>query len=84
MRLSHFSRLSEIPDVAFYSLQKGSAAAQTGLELIDFTAELNDFSDTAALVGALDLVIAEQEVQRQQRGQQGGDPQNSRSEDPQD
>jgi tetratricopeptide (TPR) repeat protein len=58
MQLSHFSRLSEIPNVAFYSLQKGPAAAQTGLELIDFTTELNDFADTAALVGALDLVIA--------------------------
>jgi ADP-heptose:LPS heptosyltransferase len=38
-------------------LQKGPASAQTGLELIDFTSELNDFADTAGLINALDLVI---------------------------
>ncbi len=58
MRLSHFAPLSGIGNIVFYSLQKGSAAAQSGLELIDFAAELNDFSDTAALVSGLDLVIA--------------------------
>ena len=35
----------------------GAASAQTGLELIDFTSELNDFADTAGLINALDLVI---------------------------
>src|SRR5262249_20094419 len=42
------------------SLQKGAAAAQTApeeLHLIDWTPELDDFADTAALVSELDLVI---------------------------
>jgi hypothetical protein len=49
--------------VAWFSLQKGPAAEQSahppaGMELHDFTADLNDFGDTAALMDALDLVIA--------------------------
>ena len=53
--------LSHIEGVSFYSLQKGAAAdpkAATAMRLRDFTAELNDFSDTAALISALDLVIS--------------------------
>ncbi len=45
----------------FVSLQKGPPAAQippAGLVLHDFTAELKDFADTAALIEALDLVIS--------------------------
>jgi ADP-heptose:LPS heptosyltransferase len=41
-------------------LQKGPEAGQArsaGLELIDFTQELTDFAETAALVENLDLVI---------------------------
>ena len=30
----------------------------SGLDIVDFTAELEDFSDTAALVAALDLVVS--------------------------
>jgi len=55
-------------DIAFYSLQKGQpaeseltelkAAGWQGPELIDFTAALRDFSDTAALIENLDLVIS--------------------------
>jgi hypothetical protein len=51
------------PRVAFYSLQKGPPAAQAadakkfGIDLTDWTAELNDFADTAALIHHLDLVI---------------------------
>ncbi len=46
-----------------FSLQKGEAAKQAahppgGLELIDWTGELNDFADTAALIANLDLVIS--------------------------
>jgi tetratricopeptide (TPR) repeat protein len=54
----------EIPHVRFYSLQKGPAAqqlAQTpelGARLVDYTDELTDFADTAALVANLDLVIS--------------------------
>jgi len=49
-------------DVSFYSLQKGEAAAQAaspppGMRLIDLSARILDFSDTAALASLLDLVI---------------------------
>jgi tetratricopeptide (TPR) repeat protein len=55
--------LAEISGIEFYSLQKGEAARQAsnqteGLQLIDYTAELNDFADTAALIANLDLIIA--------------------------
>ena len=55
-------------DVEFYSLQKGQQAELELVELmrdnwegphvIDFTSELIDFSDTAALIDNLDLVIS--------------------------
>jgi ADP-heptose:LPS heptosyltransferase len=55
------AHLASVPDVAFYSLQIGAGAAQAAadaaLELIDLTPRLQDFSDTAALVHNLDLVI---------------------------
>jgi Glycosyltransferase family 9 (heptosyltransferase) len=55
--------ISEAPGVSFISLQKGEPAAQSadtalGLALHDFTANLQDFADTAALIEALDLVIS--------------------------
>jgi tetratricopeptide (TPR) repeat protein len=55
--------LGEASGVSFISLQKGEPAAQAdhppaGMALHDFTAELHDFEDTAALVDALDLVIS--------------------------
>jgi hypothetical protein len=45
--------------VCFFSLQKGAtkSAQPDGLGLIDFTADLNDFADTAALIDNLDVVI---------------------------
>ncbi|MBB6252231.1 tetratricopeptide repeat protein [Nitrospirillum iridis] len=45
--------------VAFVSLQKGirSAALPADLKAIDWTAELADYADTAALVSSLDLVV---------------------------
>jgi tetratricopeptide (TPR) repeat protein len=55
-------------DVDFYSLQKGQpaesqlaellAARWDGPNLIDFSTELHDFSDTAAMIEQLDLVIS--------------------------
>jgi len=55
------------PHIEFYSLQKGQpgeselarlrAESWRGPQLIDLTSELEDFSDTAALVENLDLVI---------------------------
>ncbi|BCZ76385.1 hypothetical protein PTKU64_00600 [Paraburkholderia terrae] len=52
----------ELDNVAFYSLQPGAAAevaaARTaGLDIADHTAEFKTFDDTAAYLGALDLVI---------------------------
>jgi len=56
------------PDVEFYSLQKGQPAESefaeletqgwNGPQLIDFTNLVEDFSDTAALIEQLDLVIS--------------------------
>ncbi len=50
-------------DVLFCSLQKGPGAdhiahAPAGMRIVDFGRELADFSDTAALVANLDLVIS--------------------------
>ncbi len=49
--------------VRFVSLQKGQPAEETQqppprMKIADYTDELNDFADTAALVSALDLVIS--------------------------
>jgi tetratricopeptide (TPR) repeat protein len=60
--LEQLGPLAAAPDVRFFSLQKGGPAAEAstapaGLDLIDFTSELEDFDDTAALIQALDLVI---------------------------
>jgi tetratricopeptide (TPR) repeat protein len=62
-----FETLAPLYDVAeyqFFSLQKGDDAAKKVREsdfrdrIIDLTDELNDFSDTAALIANLDLVIS--------------------------
>jgi hypothetical protein len=55
--------LGEASSVSFISLQKGEPAAQAdhppcGMALHDFTADLHDFTDTAALIDGLDLVIS--------------------------
>ena len=55
--------LGQISGISFISLQKGEAAGQAanpprGLLLNDFTADLYDFAETAALVDGLDLVIS--------------------------
>ena len=62
MTLGQFMPLGTLPGNTFVSLQVGDAAAQTaapspGLAVHDFTAELTDFADTAALISGLDLVI---------------------------
>jgi Flp pilus assembly protein TadD len=54
--------LGAVEGVSFYSLQKGDRAAQAVelmhvMDLIDWTGELNDFAETAALIENLDLVI---------------------------
>ena len=62
MTLRQFAPLADVPGLSFVSLQVGVAAAQTaappdGMAIHDWTSELGDFADTAALVEALDLVI---------------------------
>ncbi|AUN32046.1 tetratricopeptide repeat protein [Niveispirillum cyanobacteriorum] len=60
LSLSQLSPLSTLPGLTFVSLQKGpkaSQAAQAPFPLYDWTDELTDFADTAALVSELDLVI---------------------------
>lgn len=61
--LEKFAPLAQVKGVTFYSLQKGEAAneiqhAPAALKLVDWTSELTDFSETAALVSQLDLVIS--------------------------
>jgi hypothetical protein len=61
-RLDAFTPLAQVDLVNFVSLQKGVASQQsksppTGMNLLDWTPELNDFADTAALIETLDLVI---------------------------
>lgn len=60
-KLEQLAGLAALPRVQIYSLQKGPAAAQLRdmpqLNIIDHTAELNDFADTAALISQLDMVI---------------------------
>ncbi len=65
--LSKFASLKH-PDIEFFSLQKGQPAESeladlvsahwNGPHLTDFTAELGDFADTAALLEQLDLLIS--------------------------
>ena len=61
--LRHFRRLSKIPGVQWIGLQKGAAAEQvedlTGkIAITNLEGELNDFTDTAAVIDNLDLVIS--------------------------
>jgi tetratricopeptide (TPR) repeat protein len=57
--LDRLAPLLALPGVTFVSLQKGAAAEQAkGKPILDWTEELNDFADTAALIAALDLVIS--------------------------
>jgi tetratricopeptide (TPR) repeat protein len=61
--LGALAPLARALGVHFYSLQVGGAAAQAaappaGMRLIDHTARIADFSDTAALASQLDLLIS--------------------------
>ncbi|MDR3517690.1 MAG: tetratricopeptide repeat-containing glycosyltransferase family protein [Azospirillaceae bacterium] len=60
--LARLAPLAAVPGIAWVSLQMGAAAAEAGMPpagmtLLDWTEELTDFADTAALIDALDLVI---------------------------
>ena len=61
--LEHFLPLARIPGIVMYGLQKGGAARQVealgGMKrIINFDCELKDFSETAAAIENLDLVIS--------------------------
>jgi tetratricopeptide (TPR) repeat protein len=61
--LSRFAPLAELRGVTFYSLQvggdePGALRTEEDLSLVDLTGDITDFSDTAALVSHLDLVIS--------------------------
>lgn len=61
--LALLAGLGAVPDVTWYSLQKGDAAEQARpgvgpFPIVDLTDELESFADTAALIEALDLVVA--------------------------
>jgi tetratricopeptide (TPR) repeat protein len=61
--LQQLGSLAQVAGVSFFSLQKGAEAAQPGqvpdgMHFVDLTARIGDFSDTAALLSQLDLVIA--------------------------
>ena len=63
MTLQQFAPLPGWPNVQFFSLQKGEPATQAlhpphGMSLVDWTSDLHDFEDTAALITNLDLVIS--------------------------
>jgi len=60
--LMHFQPLLQLPDIAYYSLQKGIAQttlAELGWEaqIQDLGSQLGDMADTAAAIAQLDLVI---------------------------
>ena len=62
MPLRLLEPLLAIPGVSFYSLQKGAAAqqlveSQFAPRVIDYTASIEDFADTEALLDQLDLPI---------------------------
>jgi SAM-dependent methyltransferase len=61
--LEQLAPLMRIEHVSFFSLQKGSAAAQLGripaeINLTDLGPQLTDFAETAALLANLDLLIS--------------------------
>lgn len=58
--LSSLKPLADVAGVKLFSLQKGPYAEelkQSPFPIVDWTAELTDFADTAALIANLDLVI---------------------------
>jgi tetratricopeptide (TPR) repeat protein len=62
MQLPDLAALTQVKGVSWFSLQKGTPAQQlahnsAGLAITDLGAEIKDFSDTAAIITNLDLVI---------------------------
>ena len=62
-KLRHFAPLTRISGVRLYGLQKGEAAAQMDelartVPVTNISKDFNDFTDTAAAIANLDLVIS--------------------------
>lgn len=62
LTLPQLAALAQTPDTVFFSLQKGQQAAEAaepppGMNLVPLGHELQDFSDSAALLKNLDLLI---------------------------
>jgi ADP-heptose:LPS heptosyltransferase len=61
MQLKHFAPLAAVPGVTFVSLQVDGSAGQVignpGISVLDVSSAIDDFSDTADLMMALDLII---------------------------
>ena len=56
-----FAPFVDVPGTVFFSLQVGPYAdqlAEVGPAVVDVTDTLDDFADTAAVIGALDLVVS--------------------------
>ncbi len=63
IRLEMLAPLATVAGASFFSLQKGAPAEQAGsppagMELVDLSARIRDFSDTAAIISALDVVVS--------------------------
>ncbi len=61
--VTEFTPLAKLPGVAFYSLQVGDisrevATAAPAMTIVDVASSLTDFTETAALIASLDLVIS--------------------------
>ena len=61
--LQHFAPLAEIDGVELYGLQKGEAAAEVEqssdkMQVMNLGQKFEDFSDTAAVIDNLDLVVS--------------------------
>jgi hypothetical protein len=62
MSLADLAPLGQTPGASFFSLQCGprateAAAPPAGFQIVDLAPELGDFSDTACVLAALDLLI---------------------------
>ncbi len=63
LTLDMLAPLGGVPGAMYFSLQQGAAAGQAshppgGMAMVDLGAELADFSDTAALISNLDLIVS--------------------------
>ena len=61
--LAEYAPLGEVPNVAFFGMQKGPAEVQSknpppGMDFFDLGPFINDFSDTTAILENLDLLIS--------------------------